>query len=190
MFQEIMKDAIRYGCFLGFRPFQLSVWITALGQIHQKSIEMIKNNGFDQFGWMEMAESVLANSQGNQEVERRPSCVFTNSELKVLISYLIRGYIQHMQLYRHVFRHAQDQDIRLKKVWIDEVAPIVESMKSAVKASEWDEYCRIQKEKSEADRISAQLLEAKRLAEEKALVEQEEREKHSMLLRQRVGKLR
>jgi hypothetical protein len=182
-----MKDSIRYGYHLGFQPFQLSLWTTVSYQIHQKSIEMIISNEFDRDGWISMAESVLSDYQGNCEFCPKPSLVFSKSELQHLVSYLVQGYIQHMHLYRHVFAHHQDQEIRLRKVWIDQSSQIVESMKLAVKASEWEEHCKVQKEKAEIERQNAKALETKRIAEERALADQEERERHTLLLKQRVG---
>jgi hypothetical protein len=183
IYLNLLQDFLRHVNSLGFCPFQFCVAVSMIKAIHDNTMELIHARSFDLNSWSEMALRILNEcpAQDSKKV------LFTKHEIESIISYLTIGYVQHMHLYDYVYTHRQEYQVfQTKKIIEFQTVPF-EPLNGAIKAEKWQEYCKAEEDKREAERQKAADAENKRRLEEKALAEQQARERHTAMLKQQVG---
>ncbi|KAJ3302005.1 hypothetical protein HDV03_005481 [Kappamyces sp. JEL0829] len=171
IYSAALEDAAHFGYKLGFRPFQLSVWLSITVKTMQECIDSIKReDDFSIHHWSEIAQKAVLDYSQKQEADFNGASLFTTSQYREIMEYMVQGFCQHCNLLKYVVRQSQDLEIHKVQKRLEVVVCEPESLQTAISEENWPEYCRAEQDKKdrEAHAIRDQEAEKARLAKEEA----------------------
>jgi hypothetical protein len=139
--------------------------------------------GYDERQWKEMFRKVFFKHIGEEKDQKN---VFTSVECRKMIDYIILGYGQHFHLFRQFSRYPQQRKKTTVKKWVEVKTTEPHSLSSGVLAEKWEEHCQKEKEMLDKEIKEREDEENKKREERERILANEEAEKHSAMLKQRL----
>ncbi|KAI8901167.1 hypothetical protein BC833DRAFT_578694 [Globomyces pollinis-pini] len=159
-------EAAEFGYQLGFRPFQMSAWLTIFGFTHSETtVGLLKNKSFNEAIWCQIFQKNFQDITSMEE-PKFSGPLFSLSESKKMITFMITGFGQNVQLFKLLILKPQDYEIVRVKKWLEIKTTPVERLSMGVPAEKWKDHCRIEEELAvQRKRSQEQLQEVQRLKE-------------------------